>query len=168
MPLSPLIAQTLTGKDSLLQSLTLVAGLVLLTAWLMMRIIKRRRSAAGSLTPAEQVERLRQARGMRGDMEDLMVEIEQMAKRLGAQLDNKSAQLDKLIRDADARIARLSESAASLPPSPFSSSAAAPASDPKVQAVYELADQGLPTEAIAQKLGEHAGKVELILALRQR
>lgn len=38
--------------------------------------------------------------------------------------------------------------------------------DPLTASVYELADRGLQSVAIAQNLDEHVGKVELILALR--
>jgi hypothetical protein len=38
--------------------------------------------------------------------------------------------------------------------------------DPLARQVYQLADTGLAPADIAQKIGEHVGKVELILALR--
>ena len=38
--------------------------------------------------------------------------------------------------------------------------------DPLAKSVYSFADQGLDPAAIAAKLNEHVGKIELILALR--
>ncbi len=86
----------------------LVGGMILITTFLFSRIARRKRNATPSvLTPHEQLERLRQARGMRGDLEELMVEIEQMAKRMGAHLDAKSVRLEHLLAQADQRIAQL-------------------------------------------------------------
>ena len=39
--------------------------------------------------------------------------------------------------------------------------------DPITREVYELADAGHAPVEIARKLGQHTGKVELILALRE-
>ncbi len=47
--------------------------------------------------------------GVRRDLEELMVEVEQLARRLGSQLDNKARRLEMLIAEADRRIARLGQ-----------------------------------------------------------
>jgi hypothetical protein len=39
--------------------------------------------------------------------------------------------------------------------------------DPMAREIYQLSDQGLPPVEIARRLGQHTGKVELILALRR-
>lgn len=88
--------------------LLLIGGLVLIVMYFMSRIAKRRRTGGTSiLSPHEQLERIRQARGMRGDLEQLMVEIEQMAKRMSAHLDAKSVYLQRLLDQADERIETL-------------------------------------------------------------
>lgn len=161
------------SSDSELAGYLLFAGVVLVTICLLMSLRNRRRRQAIQPTPQERVEHIRQLRGMRGDLEDLMVEIEQLAKRFGAQLDAKAVQLEKLIADADEKIARLKDL-------PAQASAPAPAGatpksrplppavpdDPLARSVYELADQGVDPPDIAQRLNEHLGKVELIMALR--
>ena len=66
-------------------------AITLIAAGLLMHYRKRKASMVRErLDPNEQLDRNRQLRGIRGDLEDLMVEIEQLAKRFGTQLDAKS------------------------------------------------------------------------------
>ena len=99
----------LLAEQNLPANMALLAGVALITTWLVMRVRKRR--AAGEdradLTPRELIERNRQHDALRGDLEDLMVEIEQLTRRFGAQLDAKSIHLEKLLDDAEQRIAEL-------------------------------------------------------------
>jgi hypothetical protein len=87
----------------------LVPGLVLVIASLFFSIRnrKKRNQNDPSLSAAEQIERNRNLRGMRGDLEQIMVEIEQMAKRVGHQLDAKAIRLEHLLDQADLKIAQL-------------------------------------------------------------
>jgi len=164
----------------------------------------RKKKNADAPTAREHLERTRQRQGVRNDLQGLMVEIEQMAKRLGAQLDAKTIHLEKALREADERIAQLQAlretgpgasrpEGGAVPPSitdalptdphaegvvPSATDDTTPAdearpsdpdpfTDPLTQEVYALADRGQGPQSIAQSLGEHVGKVELILALRQ-
>ena len=68
---------------------------------------KHRKHENPGITAREQIERTRQRQGVRDDMQSLMVEIEQLAKRLGAQLDAKTVHIEKTLREADERIAQL-------------------------------------------------------------
>lgn len=140
------------------------AGILLILLWMMMRWRSRRRDIANYQSPIERAERYQQERGMRQDLESLMVEIEQLARRFSTQLDAKSMQLEKLMREADEKIAKLE----GLPkPTSQDPPPAAPVEDELTRNVYRLADAGHDAGAIAQQLGEHVGKVELILALRR-
>ena len=173
-----------------LNDMLLPAGIVLILAWLMLRLRKRGRTPTRITTPAEQIERQRQARGLRGDLEQVMVEVEQLAKRFGAQLDMKSVRLEKLIEQADARIAELKtletpdktapattrDDSAQGPVDTWSDTGSAPAppaaadspaNGDLARTIYRLADAGNDPIEIGRILGEHAGKVELILALRE-
>ena len=159
------------------------AGITLSVTGLLMRYRKRRAVVmAPRLTSHEQLEKNRQLRGVRGDLENLMVEIEQLAKRFGTQLDAKTIELEDLLQKADTRIAelqRLSErngnntaavnagdgTETSAPQSEIQPEPALP-DDPLARSVYQLADEGLEPPDIAKQLDEHIGKVELILALR--
>lgn len=171
----------------------LPGGIALIIAWLMLRLRRRRANAPRITTPAEQLDRRRQARGLRGDLEQVMVEVEQLAKRFSAQLDAKSMRLEKLIDEADARIAELerlqppgdgahaggpadaspqaagqpAEFEAAIEPIPPAEEVPSAADSAAAQAIYRLADAGSDPVEIARALGEHVGKVELILALRE-
>jgi hypothetical protein len=153
-------------------------GLALILTSLVL-IVRRVRRVAGQPMPTahELVEQSRQVRGVRADLERIMVEIEQMAKRMGAQLDAKALRLEQLLAQAEAKIRRLDAGASAGPAAEGDSGTAAdppatvaganaPEHDPFARSVYALADQGLDSLQIAQRLGEHAGKVELVLALR--
>ena len=180
----PVLARGLKPTD-----FVMFVGVVLVTTSLLMRLKKRRAKAAGSPTAHEQIQQNRQHRGMRGDLETLMVEIEALSKRFASQLDAKSIQLERLLDEADQRIARLEglgqdavESrfdtagelgSSSVGPEAGSSDDQASAlaqeagDDPLARSVYELADQGSDATQIARQLNEHVGKIELILALRR-
>ena len=125
----------------------------------------------------------------------LALELEGLSRRLADELDSRADRLEKLIADADDRLARLERLTASIVhASPETAhglaevkhfgacgggtgptgdqavrSAAAVIAeiDPIALEVYQLADGGLPPVQIAQRLGQHTGKVELILALRR-
>lgn len=130
------------------------------------------------LTPHEQLDKNRRMRGVRGDLEDVMVEIEQLAKRFSTQLDAKTIELEDLIQLADQRIARLEQlmeqQGQAAPSNPSLETNAKPEpepepelpADPLARSVYQLSDEGIEPTDIARQLGEHIGKVELILALR--
>jgi len=162
-------------------SLMLPAGVLLITMWLMFRLRRKRAQSLMQPTAHEQLERNRQARGMRGDLEQVMVEVEQLARRFSAQLDAKSMHLSKLIEQADERIAELKRLEGETPPPPPPPDMEAEPSQPQprdplepeseselAQSVYRLADAGNDPIEIARSLNEHVGKIELILALRER
>lgn len=115
---------------------------------------------------------LSQQRAVERDMNNLLVELSEMARQISAQLDNRATKLELLIKDADDRIAQLrasmdqpsappgEDSAGESPPPP------APANDPRHEEVYRLADEGRSARQIADDLGRPNGEIELILALR--
>jgi len=84
-----------------------VLGIALILASMFMMMRKRRQQRASEPTAREQLQRTNQQQGMRDDLQSLMVEIEQMAKRLSSQLDSKTVRLEKLLEEADQKIAEL-------------------------------------------------------------
>lgn len=148
----------------------------------------RTRRASGSETARDHVDRARQKQGVRDELEALMVDINRMAKDLGGQLDAKIVRIEQAVREADERIAQLDalrdsmshpaeyqQGQASEQGDPFADhlgdqlvtpQAPADQTDPLTREVYALADQGIGPVDIADRLDEHIGKVELILALR--
>ncbi len=161
-------------------------AITMIAAGLLLHYRKKKANLSHNrMTPHEELERNRRMRGVRGDLEDLMVEIEQLAKRFGNQLDAKTIELEDLLRKADQRLAQLERmleqaeegANANLSNSPNTSPVALTDTvsepepelpdDPLARSVYKLADDGIEPPDIAQQLGEHIGKVELILALRR-
>lgn len=166
----------------------LIIGIMFIIAAMFSLGRSRKRAASGNVSARDNLERAKAKQGVRDDLEALMVDIEQMARRLSAQLDAKTIQVEKASREADERIAQLRAlqeqlarpnihaAAASAPPeagnyavsSPSDTdSGADPHADPLTHEVYALADQGRGPSDIARQLNEHIGKVELILALRK-
>ena len=197
--LSPAVLPGSTLAQSALEPAhgVFVLGIVLIITSLMMVARGRRRKRAqggGAPQPSERLEELRQRREVRGDLERLMVDLEEMARRLGAQMDAKARRVEHLLDLAETRLEELRRaqagglppeptepvSALEPPPSPFDhdlpgaeSTAGSPiasnlsdeAQDLR-QRVYALADAGADPGRIASELDEHQGKVELILSLR--
>lgn len=178
------LAYTFQARDILL-----VCGVMLLVAWSLMRLRSKTRNAKPMATPQEIIERNRQARGMQGQLEELMVEVEALTRRFGVQLDAKARRLENLLAQADERIEELRAlqgqpslhqqspdeqqdygESPTASPTQIQSASPQPApieEDPLAVAVYNLADGGMDAHTIAMQLNEHVGKVELILALRK-
>lgn len=155
----------------------------------------RTKSASSRDSARDHVDRARQKQGVRDELEALMVDINRMAKDLGAQLDAKIIRIEKANREAEQRIAQLEALRETLA-NPSELTPRDPQHDPRAVSdpqspgsahdstnqprpadagdretllkarVYDLADQGQGPQAIAQQLDEHIGKIELILALR--
>jgi len=116
--------------------------------------------------------------------QELLGDIESLAKEMNARLDTKISLLETLIRQADDRIARLGADSGHAEGSGGDSIAepAAPAPDEpegagrdgggeddhdeRFREIYELADRGLSAAEISQRTGVLTGEVELILGLR--
>ena len=113
------------------------------------------------------------------DVEQVMIELDQLARQIHGRIDTRFAKLEAVIRDADERIDRLSRLVRETDGSPACDVTldrqdphAPPEPDPGVSderyaAVYRLADGGLSATEIASEVGKTAGEVELILALRK-
>lgn len=86
-------------------------------------------------------------------------------------LDSKIATLQRLIHEADTRIARLGNQTPAKPRNDSWPPAAAEPIDPELdeltQRVYDLADQGHDPATIAAMTSTHRGQVELMLAIRR-
>lgn len=124
------------------------------------------------------------------EMREWEVEMHDLARELQAQLDSKTAILEHLIHDArqqadrlEAAIDRAEKSGApNCQPkldlsviengksalSRIDAASARPGNSASRRhaEIYSLADQGLPSTAIATRLGSPIGEVELILGLR--
>lgn len=126
------------------------------------------------------------------ELRALIAEARDMSDQLAASFDARAAELDRRIADLEERAALLQSMPEFQRPSPVASGGYAELkptpspsggetldfqrgrnpqppqeSDPMTGEIYRLSDQGLPAVEIARHLGQHTGKVELILALRR-
>jgi hypothetical protein len=150
----------------------MTAGVVLLGVLVFLAL--RDRAAANRIQPwtspiEDELDRLKRA----GDRAALLTAA---AERAADALDERAAELERLIATADERFALGSTSAemgsqerhgtplveveSKRPPQVLYA-------DPLARAVYELADAGRSPVQIAGELNEHTGKIELILNLRK-
>ena len=160
-----------------LGEMLMAISVIVMTIWFVVRLTRRQRLRSQepdhNLGPRERIERIKQVGGMKSDLRELMVEIEQMARRLGAQLDAKTIHLEKLLEEADVKIHAMTNADHRASDESPAEESAKPKLEPQVVLdpltvkVYALADAGQDSVQIAQKLDEHVGKVELMLALRQ-
>lgn len=121
------------------------------------------------------------------EIQALLTEVEETARRAAAQVDNRYRKLEQLVLEADDKIQRLEALMAAAQRTGARGDAlastggaellsrlrqerGAPSAteDPAYQPIYRLADAGHCAREIAQELGRQPGEVELILALRQR
>ena len=168
--------------------LALLAALVVVIAFTLANARRkvRQRGPSPSEYAREQIARLKDQQGVKGDLEQLLVEVHEAARRLNAQMDTKAARLEALIRDADERLTRLQRTAHVTAPdqepnAPQSSQESArldvlvgdgappdedrQETDPVRLRILELAREGRGPVQIAQDTGVPPGEVELILAL---
>ena len=151
-------------------------------------------AASASFADDDDVAPLRhEQRSIEREIEILKREVAEMTRRAAAQLDTRAERLERLIRAADERLAKLAAAAGAgegvgagtgdaPPQSPADEVSFAPAAgdrssasaggadviDPSYVEIYTLCEQGLSIPDIAQRLRRPSGEVELILALRPR
>lgn len=111
---------------------------------------------------------------MQRDLESLMVELQELSRKISAEIDTRFVKLEAAMRDADRRIAVLNrlvrgqEAGPVAEAPPMGEGAAGTEIDNRHQVVYELADAGFSAVEIARDLGKTPGEVELILNLRRK
>lgn len=171
-----LLSQSTPPEDgSNLGAFLLALGIVILTVTLLFRLRRRLRSGrplrtqSGNHAPQTNLSLQRQT------LEALMVEVQELTRLCAAQMENRATRLEKLIREADDRLAKLEQHtgvrdhSVRIPERPGAPSAfLRHHADPITDRIYQLADKGVPSVEIARELDEHTGKVDLILALRDR
>ncbi|QYU70881.1 hypothetical protein J4558_12555 [Leptolyngbya sp. 15MV] len=119
-------------------------------------------------------------RGAATGLEQILAEARELLHLVGQRADAQADRLEQLIAQADQRLEHLesalhtsADHVIESKPTERSVSAAhnedsvpSPAAESIVARIYEMANQGLAPIEIARRTGQHAGKVELILALR--
>lgn len=156
----------------------LAAGLALVVL-VIVAVLVRRGVKIGPLDPRRALNPVRDSREDSGksseDFERLQQRLERMRDelvRLSVELDAKAQRLEALLGERETRPdpvpAKPRISVRPIPSITPPSPRATPPSvvDRTVAEVYRLSDEGLPVVEIARLLGQHAGAVELMLALR--
>ena len=98
----------LSASESAGSGMTML--LLVLCATVIMVVLLRRhqfRSTTRREMSRDHVSRIRDQHKLRNSMDELLVELEEVSRRVGAQVNTKFAKLETVIRDADERIARL-------------------------------------------------------------
>jgi hypothetical protein len=144
---------------------------VLTIVYAVMRPSRRKKDPLNQSNPGLTLASQRQ---VERDMNNLLVELSEMARQITGQLDTRAAKLQLLIAEADQKLAQLGAAGAPTaiperPPSHRHADVPAPPPvDPRHIEVYVLADQGRTASEVAQRLSRPTGEIELILALRER
>ena len=170
---------------------TLVVILLIVAASAVILIRTRQKIRAAQRRSGPQVrelyDRIGEEQSRRRDLDETILQLDQLARQVGAMIDTKYAKLEAVIRDADQRIAQLSKltgasltsGAATLDVTvgnadltgesgPGEDGAGTPeVKDDHRTVIYRLADEGKSALTIAQALDQPTGEVELILALRR-
>jgi hypothetical protein len=163
-------------QDKRVVPLMVILSISVLLLWSARRRIRERgrqeqRASAQreppALAPGEKAQ-------LRRDLESLIMELQELSRKISAEIDTRFAKLEAALQDADRRIAVLNrltrqtgESAAK--PSPSASTVRGSDSpEERYTAIYELADVGFTPVEIARDLGRTPGEVELILNLRKQ
>ncbi len=136
-------------------------------------------------TARQQYANLTEHRKSLREVEDVMLELDKLAREVHGRLDTRFAKLEVVIHDADERIAKLerlarmtgdvSDSIDRVPGLDVTLEEEhpdAPEPAPKMEdsphaVVYRLADAGMTGLQIAEETGQTTGEIELILALRR-
>lgn len=131
----------------------------------------------------EKFSAMKNRQGMEGDLQELIIELEELSRRINAQIDTKFVKLETTIHHADERIEALRtliQKAGGqggvdviVDADADASSTSATAGvvsrvDPKHVQVYAMADADKSPVEIARETGIPTGEVELILALRDQ
>ena len=160
----------------------LVLCLVTLSLMLV-RIRQSRRPVRPKPSIRRELDAMRGRSDLHRSADELLIQLEEMARRINAQVDTKFAKLDRVVMDADERLAKLEAALGRADRLAIESSAsggcessgadaqAAPVladhpTDTRHAGVYDLADAGKPPLEIAERLGMPLGEVEVILNLR--
>lgn len=169
----------LGALDSGMALLLVVLCLTMLSVSVLRR--SRERTVTSRDLTREQRARQRDQHDLQFSMDALLVQLEEVSRKINAQVDTRFAKLEAVIRDADARIARLqalqgegapTEVVIIQTPDPQSPEKQPPARQhasaaERKQRIYELSDAGNTALTIADALSLPVGEVELILSLRQ-
>lgn len=126
-------------------------------------------------TPPSQRQSLASERSAERQMQSLVIELEQLSRRMGSQIDTKAAKLSALIDQAERATSELNAVLAKAKAIDLTDAITNGQSGPADSGlaglshhrdIYTLADAGKSIGDIARQTNRPAGEIELILALR--
>ena len=171
------IVATESGTSSV--QLLMLAGAIAALALLMISTYRRSRVARGGQrrNVRERYAELQRDSQDKRDAEQVILELDQVARQIHGRLDTKLAMLETVIRDADQRIDHLSQLVRTARgdlsidvtmggEDPNASPPGDADGDPHA-GIHHLAEGGLTPVEIARETGRSIGEIELILALRK-
>jgi len=166
----PAVADFFPG--SFFSDTTLVPLALALIAILFLMSSLRRRLREGQNRPEHESAQRPPPRGtskdhLRRDLESLIVELQELSRRISAEIDTRFAKLEAAMRDADHRIAVLHRLAREGADRQADASGRPDDHEARHAVVYELADAGMSPVDIAKEVGRTPGEVEVILNLRR-
>lgn len=139
------------AENPLLPNLLLVGGVILMV-FVMMRLLRRNVKASRARdnamgTPSERIAEIRdRAESSMEPSRKLMLDAEEMARRLGATLDNKAARLELLIEEADAKLAQMNRALAKNPNAQIAPQNPAPPASPPAEAPVQQPQAPAPSQ----------------------
>ncbi len=167
-----------------MEGYAILVGVVLLVA-IMLRLTYRKQRNPGpspSTFAREHLAKIKEEHGMRGDIEELMVQLQELSRDISAQIDTRFTKLEASIQSADERIETLQKlirTAQGRPavdlvaddddrPQPSEPGPAEPTdADVMRSRILTLADAGRNPVEIAREIGRTPGEIELILSLER-
>jgi hypothetical protein len=137
---------------------------------------RARRALARIGDPAKSSAVLLKEKSAARDVERVMMELDQTARRIHGRLDLRLSKLESVLHEADRRIedlTRLVRQANGQPgldvtlpaESPVAAPSGVPAKNDPHALIHQLSDEGLSPVEIAKRLHRQPGEIELILAL---
>lgn len=128
----------------------------------------------------EHLTAIKEEKAVRSDLADIMIQLQQVAREINAQLDAKFRRLERCICEADERIDRLSRIKRGAEGQPVLDVTVCDESSVPVDRVrptdgelnrgeiFDMADRGLSAVEIADETHKPVGEIELMIALRRR
>ena len=127
---------------------------------------------------ANMIPSLRQQQNIKGDLQRLLVDLQDLARQINGHIDTRFCKLEVLIKEADEKIRQLEKLCGVNNQSPSEDNENTPGGiseqenkperiDPERAMIYKLADAGKSVVEIARQMNKNTGEIELILSLRK-
>lgn len=164
-----------------MESYAILVGVVLLVA-IMLRLTYRKQRNPGPSPKTfarEHLAKMKEEHGMRGDIEELMVQLQELSRDISAQIDTRFTKLEASIQSADERIETLQKlirTAQGRPAidlladdddKPQPSEPVPAGVDVMRSRILALTEIGKDPVEIAREIGRTPGEIELILSLER-